>query len=230
MPAEPARADLLAGARAITPLLPPGVAVGLVTGLAASAVGLTPLHAGVMAAVVYSPSVMLTAFGLLEAGAPAAILVLTSLVVGLRFTLLSLSLSSYLVRLSRRSRWALAYFLWTPVYALAVERFESHPDTDRRAFYLGLALPLWATVQTAVLAGAVFGASVPASLQLEFVVPLAFIALLVRLVDDRPGAVAAGAAGALAVVAVGLPLNTGVVAATVGGTAAGVAYRRRVGA
>lgn len=223
------RADFLAGVRAITPLLPPGATVGLVTGLAASAVGLSVLQAGVMATVVYSPSVMLTAFGLLDAGAPATVLVLTSLVVGVRFTLLSLSISTYLRRLSSAWRWLLAYFLWTPVYALAIERYESVPGTDRRWFYLGCALPLWVTFQGALLVGAAFGAELPAALQLEFVVPLAFIALLVRLVDDGPSAFAASVAGLVAIGGTLLPLNTGIVAATVGGTIAGILVADREG-
>ena len=221
--------DFNAGVRAVSPLVPPAGAVGLITGLAAGTVGLSPLETVVMTVVVYSPTVILTAFGLLEAGAPFPILVTTALVVGARFTLLSLSMSTYLRRLSARTRWLLAYFLWTPVFALSVERFEAHPETDRRAFYLGTAAPLWLTIQATVLAGVLFGAAVPASLQLGFVVPLAFIALVVRLVKDRPTATAAVAAGAVAVVASVLPLNTGVIVATAAGTVAGVLVYRREG-
>lgn len=217
-----ARSDFVAGGRAIAPLLPPGAAVGLVTGLAASGIGLEPVPTAATSVVVYSPTVMLTAFGLLDAGAPLAIVVVTALVVGVRFLLLSLSLSTYLDRVATRWRWFLAYFLWTPIYALAVERYEANPDTDRRWFYLGLAAPMWLTFQTAVLAGLAFGTGLPASLELGFVVPLAFIALVVRLVDDRPAAVAAVVAGGLAIAGSVFPLNTGVIAATVGGTAAGV--------
>lgn len=224
---ETSRSDFLAGARGIAPLLPPAATVGLVTGVAASAVGLSAMNTAVMSIVVYSPSVMLTAFGLLESGVPAVILIATALVVGVRFTLLSLSISTYLDRISPGWRWLLAYFLWTPVYALAIERYESEPTTDRRLFYLGCALPMWLTFQGTLLVGAVFGAELPVGLQLKFVVPLAFIALLVRLVDDRPSVIAAILAGGMAVGGSVLPLNTGIVAATIGGTAAGVLYADR---
>lgn len=172
---------------------------------------------------------MLTALGLLEAGAPAVILVATSLVVGVRFMLLSLSISTYLRRLPSAWQWLLAYFLWTPVYALAVERYESDPETNRRWFYLGCALPLWVTFQGSLLIGAVFGTAVPDTLQLRFVIPLAFIALLVRLVDDRPSVLAAVVAGGLAVGGPVLPLNTGIVVATIGGAIAGVLFAAREG-
>jgi predicted branched-subunit amino acid permease len=222
-----ARSAFVAGARAIGPLLPAGATVGLVTGLAATTVGLSTLQTAAMAVAVYSPSVMLTAFGLLETGAPVGIVVATSLVVGARFMLLSLSISTYLRHLSSAWRWLLAYFLWTPVYALAVERYESDRAVDRRMFYLGCAAPMWGTFQTSLLVGAVSGGEVPEALQLEFVVPLAFIALLVRLVDDRPSTLAAAVAGGLAVGGAGLPLNTGIVVATVGGTVAGVLFGGR---
>lgn len=216
------RADFAAGAKAISPLLPPGATVGLVTGVGAVAVGLSPLQAVAMAVVVYSPTVMLTAFELLDAGTPAAVLVVASLVVAVRFVLLSLSIAPYLERLATGWKWLLAYFLWTPTYALSIERFDAEPATSRRAFYLGTAIPLWLTFQAALVAGIAFGTRVPAGWQLEFVVPLAFVALLVRMVDDRATVVAALVGGTLAVLGSALPLNVGIVVAALGGTTAGV--------
>ena len=223
------RSDFADGARAMAPLLPAGATVGLVTGVAATAVGLAPFQTVVMMVVVYSPTVMLAAFELMDAGAPLAILVVASLVVGVRFAMLSLSIAPYFERLSTRWRLALAYFLWTPTYALSVERFRATPETSRHGYYLGTALPLWVTMQAALVAGAWFGAALPAGLQLRFVVPLAFIALLMRFLTDRAARVTATVAGALAVVGAGLPLETGLIAATVGGTVAGVVVGRRGG-
>lgn len=80
--------------------------------------------------------------------------------------------------------------------------------------------------EIAPLAGALFGASVPTSWQLGFVVPLAFIALMMRFLSDDAAKVAALASGVPAVVGAGFPLGTGLIVATVGGTAAGLAMRR----
>lgn len=220
------RTDFGAGARAIAPLLPAGATVGLVTGVAATAVGLDPVQALSMSVVVYSPTVMLAAFELLDSGAPLVVLLVGALVVGVRFSMLSLSISSYLARVSTRVRWLLAYFLWTPTYALSIERYEAEPSTSRAGYYLGTAAPLWVTVQAALVAGAWFGASVPAEWQLRFVVPLAFIALLMRFLSDRGAKVAALVAGVLAVVGADLPLESGLIVAAIGGTVAGVLARR----
>lgn len=220
------RSAFVAGAADIAPLLAPGATVGLVTGVAATAVGLSLIQAVAMALIVYSPTVMLTAYTLLESGTPAVILVVASLIVAVRFVMLSASIAPFFSRFATRWKWPLAYFLWTPIYALSIERFEADPATSRRGYYLGAAIPLWVTFQAALLAGIVFGGGVPDRWQLGFVVPLAFIALLMRMVADRPTKGAALVAGALAVSGSGLPLNIGIVVAAVGGTAGGVLLGR----
>lgn len=78
----------------------PGATVAPVTGLAGSAVGLPVLRTGVTSVAVHSPSVMLTALGLLEAGTPAVVPVATALVVSVRFVPSSLSITTYRRRLS----------------------------------------------------------------------------------------------------------------------------------
>lgn len=221
------RSDFVAGAKSMAPLLPPGATVGLVTGIAAAAAGLTSIQTISMAVIVHSPTVMLTAFSLLESGAPMIILIVAPLIVGARFALLSFSIAPYFERLTTGWKWVLAYFLWTPTYAISIEQYESEPATHRRGYYLGAAVPLWMTFQSALVLGVVFGARVPAGWHLGFVIPLAFIALLVRLVPDRPAKGAALVAGVVAVLASTLPLNVGIIVAAIAGTAAGVIGNRR---
>lgn len=220
------RAGFVEGGRTILPVLPAAATVALAAGVAAPTAGLTPLQSVAMSVVVYFPSVMLAALDLIGDGVPAAVVVVTALVVGVRVVVLSLSIAPYFRRFSAGWKMALAYFLWTPVYALTVERFAAEPAADVRGYYLGLALPLWTTVQAAVVGGVAFSTSVPSGLHLEFIVPLAFIALLRRFVTDRTTVVAAVVGGGLAVPGVRLPLGLGVVVATVGGAAAGVLAAR----
>lgn len=187
----------------------------MITGVAATTVGLPAVEAVILSMAVYSPLVILTAFNLLDVGSPLAVVVLGSLVVGARFSVLSLS--PYLERLSTRWKWVLAYFLLTPAYVLSVERFESEPETDERGFYLGTAIPGWITLQLTFVLGIWLGASVSSGWQLDFVLPLAFIALLVRFLSDRAGLVTALAAGVTALLTTDLPLGTGLLVAIVGG-------------
>lgn len=221
------QADFVSGAKDMAPLLPAGAIVGAVTGIAAAAIGLPPSQTVAMAMIVYYPTVMLTAFALLEAGTPGVILVATSLVVGARSTLYSLSLAPHFTRFSTAWKWFLAYFLWTPVYAFSIQRYESDPPSSKRGYYLGTAVPLWVTVQVALLGGLLFGTGLPPEWQLDFVIPLAFIALVMRFLEDIPTTGAALAAGVLVVAAAGLPFNLGFIVAAFGGTTAGILLAKR---
>lgn len=223
------RQDFASGAKDMTPLLPAGAIVGAVTGIAATTTGLPPIQAISMSVIVYYPSVMLTSFVLLEAVTPGVILVVTSLVVGSRSMMYSLSLAPHFTRFSKTWRSFLAYFLWTPVYAFSIEQYESNPSISKHGYYLGTAIPLWITVQLSLIAGVLIGRGGPSELQLTFVIPLAFIALLMRFLEDVPTKGAALAAGILVVVASGVPLNLDLIIATVGGTATGLVLRERRG-
>jgi predicted branched-subunit amino acid permease len=66
----------------------------------------------------------------------------------------------------------------------------------------------------------------PEYLQLDFVVPLAFIALVRRLVKDRSSKLVALTAGILSVLGYGLPLRMGLIVAVFGSMIVGVALRR----
>jgi predicted branched-subunit amino acid permease len=222
LPSRAFRADFAEGARAVSPLVPAAATVGLVTGVAAVAVGLSPVQSAAMSVAVNSPTVMLAAFQLLGERTPAVVVVAAALTVGLRFVIISLSIAPYFRRLGAAWRWVLAYLLWTPAYALSVEQFEREPETSRRGYYLGTAVPLWLSFQAALVAGVALGPRVPDGWGLEFVVPLAFIALLFRMLDDRPTVGAALVAGLVAVLAAPVPLNLGIVVAAVAGTTAGV--------
>lgn len=221
------RSDFVLGVRDIAPLVPAAAIVGAVTGIAAITVGLTPAQAIVMSLLVYYPSVMLTAFVLLQAATPLVVLIPTSLVVGARSVMYSLSLAPHLSRFSIAWKWFLAYLLWTPVYAFSIAKYESKPTIDKRGYYLGTATPLWVSAQLAVIGGVAFGQGVPPSLQLEFVIPLAFIALLMRFVKDRPTLVAALVGGVMAVAGGIAPMNLGILIGASCGTGAGYWLHRR---
>ncbi|MNV56057.1 hypothetical protein D3C71_1483250 [compost metagenome] len=81
---------------------------------------------------------------------------------------------------------------------------------------------MWLAWQLSVLAGVVLGASIPESWSLSFAIPLSFLALLV---PNLRGAASLGAAvvgGLIAVLAVKMPYNLGLVMASIGGVIAGL--------
>jgi predicted branched-subunit amino acid permease len=214
--------DFLAGVSDVGPFLPPVIVIAPVTGIEAANIGFNPIQAFFISFFIYSPSVMLAAFKLLESETPAILLIITSLFVGVRFMILSVSISPYLEDLNKFWRWFLAYFLWTPVYALSIARFESESSTRKKEYYLGTALPIWITTQLSIIVGSAFGTELPGDLQLQFVVPLAFIALLRRMMGSKASKIVALMAGILSVLGAGLPLRSGLIIAVLGGLLIGV--------
>jgi len=71
------------------------------------------------------------------------------------------------------------------------------------------------------LAGIVLGARIPESWSLDFALPLTFLAILVPQLKDRPSVASALVAGGLSVALIGMPLKLGLMAAILGGVAAG---------
>jgi len=190
--------------------------------------GIPPLAAVCMSLVVFAGASMLAATQLLAGGAPLALVVLTALFVNLRFMMYSASMRQHLGALPLRWRLLASNLVADNAYAVCISRFTEHPEMPGKLWYfLGVAVPVWLTWQLAVLAGAVMGAGLPAAWQLDFAAPLAFIAMSVPLLRDRGTIAAALAAGVTVVLAHGLPLRLGLLAAALAGIVAGLAFERR---
>lgn len=159
---------------------------------------------------------------LTAAGSLSVVIVFTALVVSLRVTMYSASLAPYLEHLPMGNRLVLTVFLVDQPCALSILKFSSDESVDRFWYYLGAALPLWGTWQVATVSGIVFGASIPQWIDVGFIIPLIFIAILVPALEDVTSVVAAIAAGFLAFAADGLPFELELLAGALGGIVAGV--------
>jgi len=213
-----ARTDFQAGLRASLPLLIAVAPFGLVTGVAMAAGGIPPLQAMAMSVLVYAGASMLAAMQLIVEGAPALVVVLGAFIVNLRLFMYSASIRPYFAGEPLGRRLLVSYALVDNPYALFLQRFGAHPGAPGKFdYFIGLAIPIWLCWQAAVGAGLLVGHQLPAAWKLEFAAPLAFIAMSVPLLRDRPTVAAAIGAGVTAVLAHALPLRLGLaLAATVG--------------
>jgi predicted branched-subunit amino acid permease len=221
------RSDFLKGLRASIPLLIAIGPFGLVTGVAMSAGGIPPLEAMAMSVLVYAGASMLAAAQLFVAGAPALVIVLAAFIVNLRLFMYSASIRPYFVGESMGRRLLVSYALVDNPYALFIQRFGAHPETPGKFdYFLGLSVPVWICWQAAVGAGLLVGTQLPATWKLDFAAPLAFIAMSVPLLRDRPMVAAAASAGITAVLAHALPLRLGLALAAVVGITVGYLSER----
>lgn len=211
------------GARQVLPLTTGIIPFGLITGVTAVGMGMTPAQAMGMTVLFYSGSAQLVVMQLMQSAALPVTMVVTALVINLRFLMYSAALGEPFSRLPARKRWPLAYMLSDQSFALwSLNTQPGQPGPFAFHYYTGTALVMWFGWTLAVLAGVYLGTSIPDAWSLGFAIPLSFLALLVPSIRNSASLVAALVGGVLAVLAIDLPYNLGLLVAAVGGVSAGV--------
>ena len=230
MRAHFSRAAFFEGIRDMSPMLLGIVPFGIVCGVGAIAAGASPIAALAMSMIMFSGAAQIIATQLLAADAPFAVIVLSCLVVSLRLLMYSAAMAPYLRRLDYRWRNVLSYVLTDQAFAGTIQRFRASDDLAANAsYFLGTGVLLWSVWQVSTVVGIVAGQIIPASWQLDFVVPLCFIAVLVPLLRDRVSLLVF-AVSAIAVVALdAMPLRLSMVCAGLLAIAAGVAADKWTG-
>lgn len=228
---KPRLAEFLAGCRDESPLLLGVAPFGMIYGIAALAAGVPAWLAQLASAIVFAGAAQLVIVQMLAAGAGFVPIALTSGLLNLRHVLYSASMAEYVRHLPRRWRLLLAYVLTDEAYAVAVLRYQRREAATadlRHWYFLGAGFTLWAGWQLLTAAGLLFGATIPPEWELDFAVPLTFIALLTLLLRERAGQAAALVAGLGALAFAALPYKLGLVAAILLGLAAGAWTVRRL--
>jgi predicted branched-subunit amino acid permease len=237
-----ARAELLAGARSVAPMLVGVVPFGLVAGATPVAGDLGGETAIGLSTIVFAGASQLAATDVLADGGTALVAIIAACTINLRLLLYSASLAPHLAHVPLRRRLFLAYVLTDQAYAVAITRWSTEATdgtgtTEERVaarvpYYLGAALLLWINWQIVTVIGILIGNAVPDSLPLDFAVPLVFLVLLVPAITTRPAVVAAAVGGLAAVLSLELGADhlsvlVGALAGIVAGAVAEAAVERR---
>lgn len=224
---SPRRASFFAGVRAELPILVGVVPFGLIYGATALAAGLSPFMAQAMSIVVFAGSAQFVIVQLVAQNVPLVVVATTAFVVNLRHVLYSASIAPYLRSIAHRRRRLLAYLLTDEAFTVSLIHYQREPEEPAPGWYLaGSGLALWATWQASTAAGIFLGASLPAWLPLDFALPLTFIALVVPTIRDRATIGVALVAGAVVLLARGLPFHLDLLAAALAGVIAGLLIDR----
>jgi 4-azaleucine resistance transporter AzlC len=219
-----AQLEFIEGIKTELPIAAGVVPFGLIYGVLALEAGLSPLLAVGSSSIVLAGSAQFLAAQLIATGAPAAIILLTTLIINLRHLLYSASVAPHLKHLSVSWKWLLAYLLTDEAYMVAISRYndDASPAAGKHWFFLGAGLTLWVSWQASTVAGVLLGAQVPAGWSLDFTLALTFIGLIVPALKDRPALGAALAAGIVALATALWPYKLGLMAAALAGIACGV--------
>ena len=219
------RDEFVDGCREIAPALAGTIPFGFVTGVAAIGAGMSALEGIALSVLSFSGIAQLVATQLIAVKAPVMLTIAAAAVVSLRFLMYSAAVSPHLAHLDRGWRTLLSFLMTDQSFAMSLRRYSAPGDRRHRHWhFLGSAVTLYLSWQVAVAIGILAGAQVPESWSLDFAVVLTFVALLVPAVRTRADLAAAMVAGAVALVALGLPYKLGLVVASIAGIAAGLAW------
>lgn len=223
-----ARSEFFAGARAEIPLLVGVVPFGLIYGALAVQLGVPAAPALGMSAIIFAGSAQFVALPLLAAAVPAAVTILTVFVINLRHALYSANIAPYLASLPLRWKALLAYLMTDEAYVVVSTHFQAGADARFRHWYfLGAGAALWVSWLTSTAVGIFVGAQIPASWQLDFFLPLTFIAIVTPLLTTRANRAVALVAGVAAVATFLLPYKAGLLVAAFLGLLAGMLVTAR---
>ena len=172
------RSSFSAGFRAMLPLWTGLIPFGLAYALSARTAGLSAFDTQLMSVVVLAGSAQFSAAGLFGLGASGASIVLTTLVINLRHLLYTLTLGQRLGELTWSQKLLGAHFTTDEAFGVTIaSKNVTYP------FFVGAALSLFTSWNASTLAGIFLSAAIPdpAALGIDFVFPLAFLALLIPL-------------------------------------------------
>ena len=189
--------DFRSGLLATLPLVPGVVAFGLLYGMMARQVGLTPWEAWAMSAIVHAGSAQFTALGMWET-ASAVPIILTTFVINLRHLLMGASIAPHLRGLPPLWKAFLALWMSDESYALAIAEYER--GRGNHWYFFGANLGIYLAWPTSGLLGALLGTAIPdpGRYGLALIFPLAFLGLLATFLEDAIGVIVALASGGLA--------------------------------
>jgi predicted branched-subunit amino acid permease len=224
------RAAFFAGVREMLIVTPSYLPFALVCGVASVNAGLTTPAALAFPALVYAGSSQAVVMQFLQNSASLWVAVLSGCVVNLRMAVYSAAMAPTLRHLSPGRRMLAAFFLVDNAFAFIQQRQSAHPkDAHVLHYYAGLTCVLWPSWIVFCGLGVLFGNIVPASWQLDFAIPLSFIAICAPTIRSLPLGVAALAGGAASVLLFALPLKLGLIAACFIGMLAGLLTQKGQG-
>lgn len=198
------------GFRAILPLVSGIIPFGAVMGSAFAEAKLPFWQAMLMNLSVYAGAAQLATVDLMSLKAAVLVVVGTGLIINLRFLLYSAAMSHYLKESSLLVRFLTAFTLTDQSYAAMMSHHDKYRSNhEATQFYLGTAACMMLVWTSSVVAGYIFGNFAPAALNLDFAVPLSFVALLIPTLKTKAHWAVALASCVLSVLLVGLPLRSG---------------------
>lgn len=159
---------------------------------------------------VYAGAAQLATVDLMKMNAAVFVVVMTGLIINMRFLLYSAAMSPYLKDSSLLIKFICAFTLTDQSYA-SMSANQDKFETNREAveFYLGSAACMMIAWDGSVILGTIFGNFAPGWLALDFAIPLSFVALLIGTLKTKWHILIALLSSILSLTLYQMPLKTG---------------------
>jgi len=218
-------ADAWAGCKAISPLMVGSAMFGLAFGALVNVAGINPWAGASASVIVVAGASQIAMVEAIRANAPAIIAILTAVLINARFALYSAALAPVWAAFPLRWKLLLGYLMTDQAAVTQLQWADRYPDpVARRWFALGGAFPFVAVWVVGTVVGIVLGPVIPEAWQIDFIVPLMFIAVLVPGLKKPAELVTVGVATVVVVAARALPFGLNVLLAIVVAMSAGSAF------
>ncbi len=174
---------------------------------------LSILQAMFMNTIVYAGASQLATVALMKLNTAVFIVLATGLIINMRFLLYSAAMSPYLENSNKWIKFFCAFTLTDQSYASMTanhHRFETNEDAVQ--FYMGTAVAMFMTWHLSVIIGFLFGNIAPKALNLDFAIPLSFVALLIPTLKTKTHMLVAVFSSLISLLLYEMPLRTGLMA------------------
>lgn len=206
------------GAVQSTPFLLVMIPFGLLFGVVATKAGFNLFEVMGFTVLVLAGASQFTAVQLMTDNAPVWLVVLSCVAVNLRMAMYSASLVPWLGSATQMSRAAVAYALIDQTYVLSIDYFQNTPRlsmTQRLSYFAGTAVVMCGSWILFCFIGATAGRAIPASIPLDFVVPITFLAMIAPALRTPAHVAAATVAVVVSLALAWLPAGVGPMIAAV---------------
>ena len=196
------------------------VPFGLIFGVLGIASGLSAAQTILMSSIIFGGASQVVFAQLWSIGASPMVTGGSVAIINLRHIIYSASISRYISVLSLRWRLSLGYLLTDEAFAVSFQEFE---NKNKFAHYhlLGGGLTLWFFWQISTITGVFLGTKIPSGLNLEFAIPLTFIAIILPKLRSLAHLSAAITASFIAIFGQHLPNNLWIIFAAIMGMVVG---------
>ena len=200
---------------------------GIIYGVMAIESGLTFLQALLMSSIIFGGASQIAFVQLLSNSTPYGVILTTVGAINSRHLLYGISMVEYLNKLSLSWRVTLAYLLTDEAYAVSIRKFIKHSDNSILHYHLlGSGITLFLSWQISTLFGVWLGNDLPEFLDLQFIIPLTFIAIIIPMIKSKSTLITVISSGISALIFKNLEINFWIILSGLTGILAGMASSR----